>query len=230
MLATLTKEPFNNEDWIYEVKWDGFRVTAYINKGTVKLLSRSGLNYTKNYPTIVQELEKLKHDAVIDGELVLIDESGRPNFDELQRFNGKLPLIYYAFDIIWLNGKLLTSLPLVERKEILQSILPQSEDIKYSDHFEDGLALFEQMKEMQLEGIMAKKKASTYQPGVRTKDWLKIQTSKREEFVVGGWTESAHSRMFRSLVFGWHIDGKLHYVGHAGHGFKESEMFAILLE
>ena len=228
MLATLTKEPFNNEDWIYEVKWDGYRVLAHMRKGTVKLFSRSGQNYTSKYQPVVDEFSRFKHDAVIDGELVLLDESGKPNFDELQRYDSKYPLIFYAFDLLWLDGKLLTSLPLLQRKEILQEILAQSDTIKFSEHFEDGLALFEQMRMLEMEGMMAKKKESIYRPGIRSNDWLKIQTSKRQEFVVGGWSESTNGRTFRSLIFGWYVDGKLHYVGHAGHGFKESQTREIL--
>ncbi len=228
MLATLTKEPFDNEEWIYEVKWDGFRVIAYIQQGIVRLLSRSGQNYTTNYPTVVEDLSKLKHDAIIDGELVLIDESGKPNFDELQRYDGSFPIIYYAFDLLWLDGEDSTRLSLVQRKELLANILPKSDSVKYSGHFEDGLALFEQMKDLEMEGMVAKKKESVYRPGIRTNDWLKIQTAKRQEFVVGAWTESTSGRLFRSLLFGWYIDGQFHFVGHAGHGFKESETAKIL--
>ena len=228
MLATLTKEPFDNDDWVFEVKWDGFRVVAYIQKGIVRLLSRSGQNYTRNYPTLVEDLSKLKRDAVIDGEVVLIDDSGKPNFDELQRHDGSFPIIYYAFDLLWLDGKDVTGLPLVKRKQLLEKILPTSDSVRYSDHFEDGLALFRHMKELEMEGILAKKKGSIYRPGIRTNDWLKIQTAKRQEFVVGAWTESTSGRLFRSLLFGWYIDGELHFVGHAGHGFKESETAKIL--
>ena len=228
MLAKLTKEAFNNEDWIYEVKWDGYRVLAHLNKGSIKLLSRGGLNYTKNYPTIVEAFAKLKHDAIIDGELVLFDESGKPNFDELQRYSGNYPLVFYVFDILWLNGQLLTSFPLIKRKEILEEILQQNDLVKFSEHFDDGLALFDQMKGLGMEGIIAKKKESIYRPGVRSNDWLKIQTTRRQEFVIGAWSESANGRSFRSLIFGWFINGKLHYVGHAGHGFKDAEAPKIL--
>ena len=228
MLATLIKEPFNNRDWVFEVKWDGYRILAEINQGTVRLLSRSRQNYTQNYLPVAEEFRKLRHDAIIDGELVLIDESGQPNFDELQRYNGTLPLLFYAFDLLWLDGKSLMDLSLIERKQKLKKILPPSEIIRYSDHFADGLALFEQMKKLEMEGIIAKKKESIYRPAVRSNDWLKIQTARRQEFVVGGWTESTNNRTFRSLLFGWYIDGRLHFVGHAGHGFKESEMPNIL--
>jgi bifunctional non-homologous end joining protein LigD len=228
MLATLVKEPFDNPEWVYEVKWDGFRILAHIQKGAVKLLSRSGQNYTKNYLPIVEAFSKWKHDAVIDGELVLIDEKGKPNFDELQRYSGTYPLIFYAFDLLWIDGKSLLHLSLLERKKILSNVLPDSDSIKFSDHFDDGLALFEKMKEMEMEGIIAKKKESIYRPGVRSNDWLKIQTAKRQEFVVGGWSESTNGRFFRSLIFGWYNNGELHYVGHAGHGFKQAEMPKIL--
>jgi bifunctional non-homologous end joining protein LigD len=137
-------------------------------------------------------------------------------------------LIFYAFDLLWLDGKSLIDLSVLERKELLSKFLPVSDSIKFSDHFEDGLALFDHMKELEMEGIVAKKKKSIYRPGIRSNDWLKIQTSRREEFVVGGWSESISGRPFRSLVFGSYKGGKLHYVGHAGLGFKDTEMPKIL--
>ena len=138
MLAALVKEPFNNPDWVYEVKWDGFRVMAYVNHGTVKLVSRGGQNYTKNYQVIVEELRKLDHDAVIDGELILMDESGKPNFDELQRYTGKYHLIFYAFDLLWLDGKLLTTLSLLERKQMLSFFFASMPSISSSFIFSNS--------------------------------------------------------------------------------------------
>ena len=231
MLATLTREPFDNADWLFEVKWDGYRIIAHIEKRKVTLRSRSLLNYTNNYPSIVQALTQLKHDAVFDGELVVLDKNGNPSFDQLQAYDPhKDRIVYYVFDLLWLNGKSLYDTMLEKRKEKLFLLCEElnSELIQYSAHFPNGKALFEQMKKMGMEGVVAKKKGSHYTPGKRSKEWLKIPTHIRQEFVIGGWTESDNARSFRSLLFGYYDKGKLYYQGHAGGGFREKEMPHLL--
>ncbi len=227
MLATLASEPFNKAGWLYEVKWDGYRILAHIHEGKVTLRSRSLLNYTANYKPIASALDSLKHNAVIDGEIVVLDDKGNPSFDRLQNYDpSKDRIIYYVFDLIWLDGKDLTTLPLTKRKEQLLKLCKElpNELIQFSDSFDDGVSLFDQVKKLGLEGIVAKQKESLYLPGKRTRDWLKIPTAIRQEFVVGGWTESDSARSFRSLLFGYYDKGKLYYQGHAGGGFREKEI------
>jgi bifunctional non-homologous end joining protein LigD len=228
MLSTLIKAPFQDKNFLFEVKWDGYRVLAYKKKDKVTLQSRSGLNYTKYYKVVEDELKNLEYDVVLDGEIVVLNKEGKPDFDALQKYDGTEPLAYYVFDILWCNGSNLMDLPLTDRKEFLSAILPPGEIIKYSDHFEDGLDLFDLIKKQEMEGIVAKRKSSKYLPGARTKDWLKIPTENRQEFVIGGWTESKSGSAFRSLLFGYYENKNLVFQGHAGHGFKEKEKHAIL--
>lgn len=228
MNCTLIKEPFNNPDWTYEVKLDGFRIIAIKKGDTVNLFTRGRLNYSKYYPAVVEALKDIQYDAVVDGELVVLDESGKPNFDLLQKYREGMPIVYYLFDLVWLNGYDITQLMLTQRKTLLKQILPENEVIKYSDDFEDGEMLFEQIKAMELEGIIAKRKDSKYQPGKRVKDWLKLPTEIRQEFVIGGWTESESGRPFRSIVFGAYDNGKLKFIGHSGSGFQDKVMKEVI--
>ncbi len=155
-------------------------------------------------------------------------KKGRPNFDLLQKYQEGMPIAYYLFDLLWLNGYNLIDLKLTERKALLQQVMPESDILRYSDDFEDGELLFEQVKSMELEGIVAKRKDCKYQPGKRVKDWLQLPTEIRQEFVIGGWTESGSGRPFRSILFGAYDDGKLKFVGHSGSGFKDAVMREIM--
>jgi bifunctional non-homologous end joining protein LigD len=229
MLCTLTKEPITDEDYIFEIKWDGYRIISFVNNAKVKMHSRSGLDYTKKYPAIAKALKDLGHKMVVDGEVVVLNKEGLPDFDALQLYNGHdTPISYYLFDILWLDGYDLKELPLTERKDILKNLIEGNEQLKFSDSFDDGTALYEQMKELNLEGIVAKKKGSEYIEGNRGNDWLKTPTLKRQEFVIGGWAESDRGRSFRSLLFGAYNNGKLEWIGRSGGGYKEKEMPAIL--
>jgi bifunctional non-homologous end joining protein LigD len=220
MLCTLIKEPFDDADFLYEVKLDGYRIIAYVQKEKVVLRSRSGLDYSKKYPEVVKAFSDMYLNMIVDGEVVALDENGRPDFDALQKSDRKNPLVFYLFDILWFDGYKLMNLKLTERKEILSKAIPFNEVIKYSDDFEQGIQLFELIKKQEMEGIVAKRKGSKYEPGKRGKDWLKLPTEKRQEFVIGGWTESENSTPFAALVFGYYENGKLMYQGHAGGGFR----------
>ena len=215
MLATKISQPFNDPGWLYEIKWDGYRIIAHLQKGRVTLHSRSLQNYTAWYSPIAEEIASWKHDIVVDGEIVVLNEQGKPDFDALQNYKSGDNITYYVFDLLWYNGYELLQLPLEDRKAILESVVPESALIKYSNHFDDGVALFEQVKKMELEGIVCKKRDSIYRPGIRTNEWLKIPTVRRQEFVIGGWTESGSGRPFRSLLFGVYENGKLINIGHA---------------
>lgn len=223
MLCTLIKEPFDDPDFLYEVKLDGYRIIGFIQKDKIILRSRSGLDYSEKYPEVVKALSQLGLEAIVDGEIVAIDKNGRPDFDALQKSDRVNPLVYYLFDIIWCNGFKLTDLKLTQRKEILSKAIRFNETIRYSEDFEQGIQLFELIKKQEMEGIVAKRKDSKYEPGKRGKDWLKLPTEKRQEFVIGGWTESENSSPFAALVFGYYEDGKLMYQGHAGGGFKGNQ-------
>lgn len=224
MLATLVDKAFDEEGWLYEVKWDGYRALALMNKASVELKSRNDKPFTEKFYPVVKELEKMKTNAVIDGEIVVLDENGISNFGKLQNWRSEADgdLYYFVFDLLWLNGKDLTMLPLIERKSILQNIIPGDRFIRVSEHFiESGKNFFEAAKKTGLEGIMAKKTGSLYHPGLRTNDWLKIKANKRQEMVIGGYTKNADStKLFSSLLVGVFDDGKLIYTGKVGTGFN----------
>ncbi|GEO10837.1 non-homologous end-joining DNA ligase [Segetibacter aerophilus] len=226
MLAKDTDTPFSKEDWIYEMKWDGYRAIAEVNKGKVKLYSRNGNSFLSNYPDVVDALSKLKVNAVFDGEVVVLNEEGNPDFQKLQHYEQfrNYPLQYYIFDLLELNGKKLYSTPLIERKKLLEETLPKDDVIKYSDHIEErGEDFFEIIKQRNLEGMMAKKKSSEYYPGNRSADWLKIKHHKSDEAIIAGFTAPRGGRKyFGALVLGSFVDGKLTYIGHTGSGFDTS--------
>jgi bifunctional non-homologous end joining protein LigD len=229
MLCTLLAKPFNDDKYIYEIKWDGYRIIAYKNGGQVTLESRSNLDYSKKYPSIINALGNLKQNVVLDGEVVTLDESGKADFDELQTVNGqpKANLYYYVFDLLWYDGVNVMDLPLIQRKLYLKNIVKDSLLIRFSDHFDDGLQLYELSKSLNIEGIIAKRKESKYVPDSRGNDWYKIPNRIKQEFVVGGWVESS-KRDFKTLLFGAHDENGLRWIGHAGGGYKEREMPGIL--
>ncbi len=226
MLATLVDEPFDKKDWIFEIKWDGYRAIAEIDK-EIKLYSRYGNLFNEKFSEIVEGLKKFGHRAVLDGEIVALDTEGRSQFQLLQDYmkNKKGKLVYYVFDILWLDGKDLRELPLVERKKILKDTLPEISNIKYSDHVaEKGREFFQVATKKGLEGIIAKDGTSSYVES-RTKSWQKIKNVNEQEVVIAGFTEPRQSRKyFGALVLGVYDHGKLIYVGHSGSGFDESSL------
>lgn len=229
MLATLVDKPFQDEKYIYEIKWDGYRLIAHVNDNEVRLQSRGAQDYTKKYPAVVQALKEYQRSMILDGEVVYVNDEGKPDFDLLQKVNGqKAPLIYYVFDILWLDGKGLIQFPLTKRKEILKEVIGESDVVKVSDDFEDGLLLFEHAKKAGLEGIIAKQKDSQYIPNDRSRRWCKIKVQQRQEFVIGGWVESEKRDTFRTLLFGAYEGNTLKWIGHAGGGYKEKDMPKIL--
>jgi bifunctional non-homologous end joining protein LigD len=232
MLCTLTKEVVPDADYLYEVKWDGYRIISYIERSKVRMDSRSALDYTKKYPPVAKALKELGHDAVLDGEVVVFNEEGKPDFDALQTFNGHdTPINYCIFDILWLDGYQLMGLPLTDRKAILKELLEGNEVLRFSESFDDGEALYQQALDLDLEGIVAKRKDSNYVPDARDTRWLKTPTRKRQEFVIGGWAESDKSRSFRSLLFGaYNSKGEFEWIGRSGGGYKQSEMPGILAQ
>jgi bifunctional non-homologous end joining protein LigD len=235
MLAKETSKPFDDEDWIFEIKWDGYRAVAELNKGEVKLYSRNGLSFSEYYPNVVNALKKFKKNVVLDGEIVVLNEEGFPNFQMLQHYSEyqHAQICYYVFDVLYVDGKDLTGLPLLERKEILRTLLKYNDVIRYSDHIlEEGKHFFEASKEKGLEGIMAKKANSEYAIGKRTTEWLKIKHHMTDEAIIVGYTEPTGGRnFFGALVLGVRDGNKLKYVGHTGTGFdhaKLKEVYALL--
>jgi bifunctional non-homologous end joining protein LigD len=225
MLATLIDAPFDSRDWVFESKWDGFRLVAKIEKGRVTLYSRSGLIVSDNYKPIANALEKLRQDAVIDGELVALDAHGVSRFQLLQNaLRTSANLHYCVFDIMFLGGEDLRGLPLVERKERLRSILPKNALLTYSEHWPDlGKRLFKEAQRLGLEGIMAKRAQSRYLSGARSKDWLKIKTGKRQEVVIVGFTAPRRSRpYFGALVLAVREKDAWRYIGRVGTGFSHA--------
>jgi bifunctional non-homologous end joining protein LigD len=227
MLCTLTSGVVKDPKYIHEIKFDGYRIMAHINKGKVRLDSRSGLDYTSKYPVVKSALSKIRHDMILDGEVCVLNEAGLPDFETLQKPGANSHLVYYAFDILWLDGYDLMGLELFERKAILQDILKGNDGIRYSEHFENGEDLFNQMTELGMEGLVSKRKDSEYIPGHRGTSWFKTTIEKRQEFVIGGWVES-DKRQFRTLLFGAYRGKEFVWVGHSGGGFKHKEMPEIL--
>jgi bifunctional non-homologous end joining protein LigD len=225
MLATLTDQPFDNDDWVFEIKWDGYRALAFIEKGKVELLSRKNLSFNKKFYPVAEALQDIDANVVLDGEIIAVNDEGKGDFQRLQQWQktGKGHLIYYVFDMLWINGRDITGLPLIERKELLQKILPDSDIIRYSDHIAaKGTAFYREAAREGLEGIMAKKADGTYTPEVRTKQWLKVKAHRQQEAVICGFTEPRRSRKyFGALVLGVYKKGELTYAGHTGTGFTE---------
>lgn len=230
MLATLIDAPFDGSDWVFESKWDGFRIVAAIEKRSVTLYSRNGLIVSENYMPIAKALEKVRKDAVIDGELVAIDEHGISRFQLLQNaLRTAANLRYCVFDLMFLDGKDLRGLPLVERKERLRALLPKNPLLIYSEHLpEHGKRYFKEAQKAGLEGIMAKRAESRYLSGARGKDWLKIKTARRQEVVIVGFTAPRRTRpYFGALVLAVREGNAWRYVGRVGTGFAHATLEAI---
>jgi bifunctional non-homologous end joining protein LigD len=225
MLATLIDAPFDSKDWVFETKWDGFRLVAKIEDRSVTLYSRGGLIVSDNYKPIAKALEKTKKDAVIDGELVALDGRGVSRFQLLQNaLNTTAHLHYCVFDVMFVDGEDLRGQPLVERKKCLKSLLPKDPLLIYSEHWpEHGKRLFREAEHQGLEGIMAKRADSRYLSGARSKDWLKIKVGKRQEAVIVGFTAPKRTRpRFGALVLAVRERKDWRYVGHVGTGFSHA--------
>jgi bifunctional non-homologous end joining protein LigD len=235
MLPTLTERAFSNPNWLFEPKLDGYRVIATVEEGAVRLSSRRGLDCTNEYPWLVEALRRQPYrDVIFDGEIVALDADGRPSFQLLQNRNSepRPSLLYYAFDVLYRDGYDLRGVRLEQRKELLESSLIPNERIRIVETFpEDGLGLFEAVRQSGIEGIVAKRRDSRYDPGKRSDSWLKIKATQSDEFVIGGYTvgSGARASTFGSLVVGYYKDGasRLTYVGHAGSGFDDRTLKSV---
>jgi len=230
MLASPGQNVFNSPDWIYELKYDGYRSIAHIDNGKVSLQSRNGISLSEKFTPITKALEAIEHDAVVDGEVVFVNKNGIPQFQEVQQYpdiTSKGALQYMVFDLLYLNGHATVDLPLADRKSLLKELLAESDIVKYCDHIEGmGTSLYDRALDAGMEGIIAKKKTSTYQLGYRSEDWLKLKSVSSTEAFICGYTKSDKSgRPFGSLILGMMNDtDELVYVGNCGSGFKYSEM------
>jgi bifunctional non-homologous end joining protein LigD len=225
MLATLVDEPFTDSEWQFELKLDGYRTLAYLNNGEVDLRSRKNNSFNKQFDTIQKALMEWNINVVIDGEVVVLNEEGRPDFNKIQLWDTQREgnLVYYIFDLLWIDGLNMMNEPLYLRREILKQLMLESGIIRYSDHIDDiGNDFFEIAKKNNLEGIVAKKKDSVYIPDSRAKTWLKIKIEERHEAVICGYTRKRDTdRLFSSLILGIYEEGKLKFIGQTGTGFTE---------
>jgi bifunctional non-homologous end joining protein LigD len=226
MLATLADQPFDQAGWLYEIKWDGYRALAFMNKRSTELRSRNNKSFNEQFYPVYEAVKEWGLHAIVDGEIAVINDAGQSDFSALQQWRSEADglLIYYVFDILWLNGYDLTGLPLSMRRAILEQQVTTARGgtIRLSESFDaTGSEFFDIARQMGLEGIIAKRADSQYYPGERTRDWLKIKTSSRQEVVIGGYTKNEGSnKPFSSLLVGVFEKGQLHYTGKIGTGFN----------
>jgi bifunctional non-homologous end joining protein LigD len=232
MLATLAQELPNGPGWLFEAKWDGYRTIAYFRGGDPNLRTRRDQDYTERFAAVARALPRALRtsDCVLDGEVCAIDEQGRASFSAMQK--GGYPLVYYVFDLLELEGEPLIDLPFVERRKRLEAVLDhRSKTVQLSEAFDDGQALKQAALEQGLEGVMAKRAQSRYEPGRRSRDWLKVKPGKqRQEFVIAGYTKGQGRRAGRlgSLILAANRGGELHYVGNCGTGFTDAEIDKLM--
>jgi len=239
MLATLVDDPFSNPEWIFETKWDGFRSICFLRNGKSQFVSRNQIDMTPQYPELAGVAKQIEaKEAILDGEIVALDKDGMPRFQLLQprvgrksgleALRGHGHIVYYVFDLLYLDGFDLMPCPAVERKKVLQTILKPANFIKLSEHIVgDGEAFFKQIEKFHLEGMIAKRADGPYVQK-RSRDWLKVKTIQRSEVVIGGYTEPRGSRShFGALVVGLYRGKDLHYVAHVGGGFNQRALTDI---
>lgn len=227
-LATLVKEAPAGDDWLHELKFDGYRMLCHIDHGKVRFWSRNQIDWTAKFPSLAQAMKSLKATtAILDGEVVVIDSRGHTSFQELQQAMGKAGqavFIYEIFDLLYLDGFLLTKSPLNERKRLLKGLINAADDsrpLRYSDHVEgSGAEVFRQACKKGLEGIVSKLASSTYD-SARNRNWLKVKCSKQQEFVIAGYTPSKKGVPgIGSLILGVYEKDQLVYTGRVGTGFS----------
>jgi len=235
MLPSLVGKAFSHPNWLFEPKLDGYRVLGIVDGDSVQLFSRRGLDCSSEYPWLVQELKAQPyHNIIVDGEIVALDENGRPSFQLMQnRQQEPRPfLLYYAFDVLFRDGYDLRGVKLEQRKDLLERSIMPTDRLRIVQTFpEHGEALFDAVRKTGLEGIVGKRRDSKYETGRRSEAWLKIKATQSDEFVVGGYTVGSGSRAttFGSLIVGSYEEGatKLTYVGHAGSGFDDKTLDSV---
>jgi bifunctional non-homologous end joining protein LigD len=235
MLATLEDEQHmpRGEGWEFEIKWDGYRIIARLAGGEARLHTRKDQDYTERFAKVAAELAKaLKTpDCVVDGEVCALDDEGRPSFSAMQQAKPGTPIVYYIFDLLEVDGEPVVDLPLSDRRARLRKLLDRrNRTVQFSEPFDDGPALLRAAKEQRLEGIMAKRLDSRYQPGKRTRDWLKFKAHGEQEFVIAGYTRGKGRRewSFGSLVLAVYGPEGPEWVGNVGTGFDDDEIDRLL--
>lgn len=233
MNATLVREPFDDDGWLYEIKWDGYRSLAVIYNGKADLVSRNNIFFDQFHP-ITEALGKWNAKAIIDGEIVILGADGKSDFSAIQNWQRRKDgqLVYNVFDILWYEGRDLTGLPLTERKAILEAVLPTDDSIRLSKAFAvNGIEFFHAAEKAGIEGIMAKKADSLYTAGDRSKDWLKVKVERRQEVVIGAFTRNSDSgKLFSALAIGVYDHGVLRYIGKVGTGWSEKKQKQMMAE
>ncbi len=239
MLATLVGAPFDDPEWLFEVKWDGFRVEAVVDDGSARLWTRGELDAAARYfgPFLDPTTWIDARSAVVDGEVIALDAHGEPDFALLQaRIKGRgavaesTPFVYEVFDLLHLDGRSLLDEPLEERRRLLADVLRPDPRVRLSEHVEaDGIAFFEAARARGLEGIMAKDRRSPYVPGKRSDRWQKIKIRPEQELVVGGWVAGTGKAVeLGALLVGVYEDGALRYAGKIGAGFTDASRTELL--
>jgi DNA ligase D-like protein (predicted ligase) len=221
MLLLRTDSLPDTAQWLYELKLDGYRAIAFKRDGVVHLRSRNDNDFGGRYPGVVKGLAKMPDNTVIDGEVIAFDDEGRPSFNALQNYgSAPAPVIYYVFDVMVLAGREVMREPLEKRRELLEAkVLPKlSEPVRYASSLDAALpVLVQSVKEQGLEGLVAKRRNSVYEPGLRTGAWMKMRVNRGQEFVIGGYTRG--TKTFDALVFGYYQHGKLIYAARTRNGF-----------
>ncbi|SRX54306.1 DNA ligase D [Aequorivita sp. CIP111184] len=233
MLASPAKKIFKDPEWVFELKWDGYRVITNILNAEVEMYSRNGISYNTKFALLKKELESIPHDCILDGEVVIVDSNGKPDFQKLQKYDAEKTegqLRYYVFDLLHLNGHDTISLPLLERKSLLPQIIEGLENVVFCDHIEAmGPALYKRAIDAGMEGVIAKKADSVYVPGYRSENWLKVKSNTTEETLICGYTDSVGGgAIFGSLILGLYKEEELVYVGNCGSGFSNAEQKELL--
>jgi bifunctional non-homologous end joining protein LigD len=238
MLATLVGTPFDDPDWLFEVKWDGFRVETVVDGDSVRLWTRGEQDASRYFGPFLDPPTWLDaRRAIVDGEVIALDESGEPDFALLQaRIKGRgvaaepTPFVYEVFDLLHLDGRTLLDEPLEERRRLLAGVLRPDPRVRLSEHIEaDGIAFFEAARKRSLEGIMAKDRRSTYIPGARSMAWQKVKIRPEQELVVGGWVKGAGRAVdLGALLVGVYENADLLYAGKIGAGFTNANRAELL--
>jgi bifunctional non-homologous end joining protein LigD len=235
MLATLAEpsEMPRGGGWEFEIKWDGYRIVARVAGGDADLRTRKDQDYTQRFENVAKELVKaLKTpDCVVDGEVCALNEDGKPSFSAMQQRKPGTPVVYYVFDVLEVDGEPIVDRPLSERRERLRKLLDgRNRTVQFSEAFDDGPALYKAAQQQRLEGIMGKRLDSPYQPGKRSRDWLKFKTHGEQEFVIAGYTRGKGRRewSFGSLVLGVYGTDGLEWAGNVGTGFDDEEIDRLL--
>jgi bifunctional non-homologous end joining protein LigD len=238
MLATLVAAPFDADDWTFEIKWDGFRVEAVVARGRVRIWTRGQQDAAGYFGPFLDPADWIMADeAIVDGEVIALDDRGEPDFALLQaRIKGKervgetTPFVYQVFDLMWLDGRSLLGEPLEVRRKQLKDVLRPDPRVRLSEDIAgEGLAFFRAAQGRGLEGVMAKDRRSTYEPGKRSMAWQKIKIRPEQELVVGGWTKGTGKAVdLGALLVGVYEDGRLQYAGKVGAGYNDATRAELL--